>query len=208
MHSTCNKILVASVRERILLWSERLFFSSSLVDELDKKIPHGRIFFLIPPPPSVKYATTPGRKVNRGYLERCLSLISAQEAWDKSTFFDFTTNSVAPPTLPHPGWLMCCWDGSSAMCAGISRGLCGSHTLDIPIETVKNRWSLGVDTMKQISEPSGGGDNCWSCQSLTETVINDIFHFNGGEWASDRSIINERRVVGGDNGSLLAARRI
>lgn len=42
------------------------------------------------------------------------------------------------------------------MCAGISRGLCGSHTLDIPIETVKNRWSLGVDTMKQISEPSGG----------------------------------------------------
>lgn len=68
------------------------------------------------------------------------------------------------------------------MCAGISRGLCGSHTLDIPIETVKNRWSLGVDTMKQISEPSGGGgDNCWSCQSLTETVINDIFHFNGGE---------------------------
>lgn len=71
------------------------------------------------------------------------------------------------------------------MCAGISRGLCGSHTLDIPIETVKNRWSLGVDTMKQISEPGGGvgvgGDNCWSCQSLTETVINDIFHFNGGE---------------------------
>lgn len=43
------------------------------------------------------------------------------------------------------------------MCAGISRGLCGSHTLDIPIETVKNRWSLGVDTMKQISEPGGGG---------------------------------------------------
>lgn len=42
------------------------------------------------------------------------------------------------------------------MCAGISRGLCGSHTLDIPIETVKNRWSLGVDTMKQISEPGGG----------------------------------------------------
>lgn len=44
------------------------------------------------------------------------------------------------------------------MCAGISRGLCGSHTLDIPIETVKNRWSLGVDTMKQISEPGGGGE--------------------------------------------------
>lgn len=43
------------------------------------------------------------------------------------------------------------------MCAGISRGLCGSHTLDIPIETVKNRWSLGVDTMKQNSEPGGRG---------------------------------------------------
>lgn len=41
------------------------------------------------------------------------------------------------------------------MCAGISRGLCGSHTLDIPIETVKNRWSLGVDPMKQSWE--GGG---------------------------------------------------
>lgn len=42
------------------------------------------------------------------------------------------------------------------MCAGISWGLCGSHTLDIPIETVKNRWSLGVDTMKQNSEPGVG----------------------------------------------------
>lgn len=37
------------------------------------------------------------------------------------------------------------------MCGEISQGLCGSHMLDIPIETVKNRWSLGMDTMKQNS---------------------------------------------------------
>ena len=46
---------------------------------------------------------------------------------------------------------MCCWDRSSAMRGEISQGLCGSHMLDIPIETVKNRWSLGMDTMKQNS---------------------------------------------------------
>ncbi|MED6264860.1 hypothetical protein CHARACLAT_019497 [Characodon lateralis] len=38
------------------------------------------------------------------------------------------------------------FDRSFAMWAEISRGLCGSHMLDIPIETVKNRWSLEENT--------------------------------------------------------------
>lgn len=79
------------------------------------------------------------------------------------------------------------------MQAHISLSFCGAHMLDIPIETVKNRWPLGRDTMKQdsdleqLQELSGG---------VTATVINDIFYFHGRERASDRSIINERRGGG------------
>lgn len=72
------------------------------------------------------------------------------------------------------GWLMCCWDRSPAMCAEISQGLCGSHMLDIPIETVKNSWSLGTDTMK----PNAGIETiARAVKCVTETVINDIFYF-------------------------------
>ena len=72
---------------------------------------------------------------------------------DRHTFW------VYHQTQSLPGWLMCCWDRSSAMCGEISQGLCGSHMLDIPIETVKNRWSLGMDTMKQNS---GSGTIAWA----------------------------------------------
>lgn len=37
------------------------------------------------------------------------------------------------------------------MCAEISLCFCDSHMLDISIETVKNRWPLGMDAMKQKS---------------------------------------------------------
>ena len=33
----------------------------------------------------------------------------------------------------------------------IFQGLCGSLMLDIAIETVKNRWPVGMETMKQDS---------------------------------------------------------
>lgn len=43
---------------------------------------------------------------------------------------------------------------------------------------------------------------------MTPTVINDIFYFHGGEWASDTSVINVRSLVAGNNGSLLEERHI
>lgn len=48
------------------------------------------------------------------------------------------------------------------MQACISLSFCGTRMLDIPIETVKNRWPLGRDTMRpneaagQSQELSGG----------------------------------------------------
>lgn len=88
------------------------------------------------------------------------------------------------------------------MQARASLSFCGARILDIPIETVKNRWPLGRDTMKQ---DSGFGTIAGAVRGVTATVINDIFFFHGRERVSDRSIINERR---GDNGSLLAERQI
>lgn len=64
------------------------------------------------------------------------------------------------------------------MCGKISRGLCGSHMLNIPIETVKNRWSLGMDTMKANS---GTGTIASAVRGVTETVINGIFYFHRRE---------------------------
>lgn len=74
------------------------------------------------------------------------------------------------------------------MQAHISLSFCGARMLDIPIETVKNRWPLGRDTMKQDSV---FGTIAGAVGGVTATVINDIFYFHGRERASDKSIINE-----------------
>lgn len=93
---------------------------------------------------SSKNATNPQWKLD-SILTDMLPNLCLRE-WDRTAF------GVCHQTQLLPGWLMCCWDRSFAMCGEISQGLCGSHMLDIPIETVKNRWSLGMDTMKQNSE--------------------------------------------------------
>lgn len=113
-------------------------------DELNKKIPlcfSGEDISL-----SSKNATNPQWKENRLNLDWYSRLISVWES-EMDLHFEFTTKLNR-----SPGWLMCCWDRGFAMCGEISQGLCDSRMLDIPIETVKNRWSLGMDTMKQNSE--------------------------------------------------------
>lgn len=90
------------------------------------------------------------------------------------------------------------------MRACISLSFCGARMLDIPIETVKNRWPLGMDTMRP---DSGCGTIAGAVRGVTATVINDIFYFHGRERVSDRSVINEC-WGGGGNGSLLAERQI
>lgn len=80
------------------------------------------------------------------------------------------------------------------MQACIALSFCGTRMLDIPIETVKNRWPLGRGTMKQ---DSGFRTIAGAVRGVTATVINDIFYFHGRERASDRSIINECAGGGG-----------
>lgn len=59
-----------------------------------------------------------------------------------------------------------------------SPSFCDARMLDIPIETVKNRWPLGMDTMKQ---DSGFGTIAGAVRGVTATVINGIFYFHGRE---------------------------
>lgn len=61
---------------------------------------------------------------------------------------------------------------------GSSLCFCDARMLDIPIETVKNRWPLGMDTMKQ---DSGFGTIAGAVRDVTATVINGIFYFHGRE---------------------------
>lgn len=64
------------------------------------------------------------------------------------------------------------------MQARSSLSFCDARMLDIPIETVKNRWPLGMDTMKQ---DSGFGTIGGAVRGVTATVINGIFYFHSRE---------------------------
>lgn len=187
-HFTCNKILVFP-NERAFFCTQleesgvRYFsFSPPHDDELNKKIPvlpWGGCFSVLHNCNKARKKSAPTPSWLIPVPDLCL------RARGGTTLLSLPpSNSVAPPDDK-------CAAGAGAwQCRlGSSVCFCDARMLDIPIETVKNRWPLGMDTMKQ---DSGFGTIAGAVREVTATVINGIFYFHGREWASDRSIINEQ----------------
>lgn len=140
--------------------SSQVFSSSNPPDdELNKKIPvfpQGGCFSVLQNCNKSKKKSSP----TLSWLKLFPDL--RWRAWGRSRLWAFFVKLGG-----SSGWQMRCWGGSFAMQAHISLSFCGARMLDIPIETVKNRWPLGRDTMKQDSAfgtiagaVRGGDSNC------------------------------------------------